>query len=168
MSTSASVLARGLPRWVWLIGLGVILALGLVVFFFLMQATDRWESYVNYLPMLFALNLAVALVLGVAILAIMWRLAKRWRQGKFGSRLLLNLAFIFTLVGFLPGLLIYSVSYQFVSRSIEAWFDARVEGALGAGLNLGRATFDTLAQDLANKTKVVMSSYFRNQDDLMI
>jgi nitrogen fixation/metabolism regulation signal transduction histidine kinase len=153
MSTSASVLARGLPRWVWLIGLGVILALGLVVFFFLMQATDRWESYANYLPMLFALNLAVALVLGVAIVAIMWRLALRWRQGKFGSRLLLNLAFIFTLVGFLPGLLIYSVSYQFVSRSIEAWFDARVEGALDAGLNLGRATFDTLAQDLANKTK---------------
>ena len=68
MSTSASVLARGLPRWVWLIGLGVILALGLVVFFFLMQATDRWESYANYLPLLFALNLAVALVLVIAIL----------------------------------------------------------------------------------------------------
>ena len=153
MNPPASALARGLPRWVWLIGLGVILALGLVLFFFLMQATDRWERYANYLPMLFALNLAVALVLVVAILAIVWRLAVRWRQGKFGSRLLLNLALIFTLVGFLPGLLIYSVSYQFVSRSIEAWFDVRVEGALDAGLNLGRATFDTLAQDLANKTK---------------
>ena len=27
-----------------------------------------------------------------------------------------------------PGLLIYGVSYQFVSRSIESWFDVRVEG----------------------------------------
>lgn len=153
MSASDSVLARGLPRWFWLVGLGVILALGLVLFFFLMQATDRWERYANYLPMLFALNLAVALILVVAILSIVWRLAVRWRKGKFGSRLLLNLALIFTLVGFLPGLLIYSVSYQFVSRSIEAWFDVRVEGALDAGLNLGRATFDTLAQDLANKAQ---------------
>ena len=153
MTTSDSALAKGVPRWFWLVGLGVILALGLVLFFFLMQATDRWERYASYLPMLFALNLAVALILVVAILSIVWRLAVRWRKGKFGSRLLLNLALIFTLVGFLPGLLIYSVSYQFVSRSIEAWFDVRVEGALDAGLNLGRATFDTLAQDLANKAQ---------------
>jgi nitrogen fixation/metabolism regulation signal transduction histidine kinase len=31
-------------------------------------------------------------------------------------------------------------------RSIESWFDVKVEGALDAGLNLGRATMlDTLA-----------------------
>ncbi len=153
MTAPASSPTRGVPRWVWFIGLGMILALGLVVFFLLMQATDRWERYANYLPMLFALNVAVALVLVLAIVAILWRLAARWREGRFGSQLLLKLAFIFTLVGFLPGLLIYSVSYQFVSRSIEAWFDVQVEGALDAGLNLGRATFDTLAQDLGNKTK---------------
>jgi len=56
-------------------------------------------------------------------------------------------------VGFIPGLLIYVVSYQFVSRSIESWFDVKVEGALDAGLNLGRSTLDALAQDLANKTR---------------
>ncbi len=153
MSTPISVLALALPRWVWLVGLGVVLALGLVVFFLLLQAADRWGSYASYLPMLFALNLAVAVLLAVIIGVIFLRLAQRWRQGKFGSQLLLKLALIFTLVGFLPGLLIYSVSYQFVSRSIEAWFDVRVEGALDAGLNLGRATFDTLAQDLGQKTK---------------
>jgi nitrogen fixation/metabolism regulation signal transduction histidine kinase len=52
-----------------------------------------------------------------------------------------------------PGLLIYIVSYQFVSRSIETWFDVKVETALDAGLNLGRVTLDTLANDLANKTR---------------
>lgn len=150
--STGTLLARGLPRWVWLIGLGVMLSLGLVLFFFLMQATDRWESYARYLPVLFTLNIASALLLLAAIVSIVWRLGLRWRQGRFGSQLLLKLAFIFTLVGFLPGLLIYSVSYQFVSRSIEAWFDVKVEGALDAGLNLGRATFDTLAQDLGSKT----------------
>jgi nitrogen fixation/metabolism regulation signal transduction histidine kinase len=53
----------------------------------------------------------------------------------------------------MPGVLIYVVSYQFVSRSIESWFDVKVEGALDAGLSLGRATLDTLASDLANKTR---------------
>ena len=45
------------------------------------------------------------------------------------------------------------VSYQFVSRSIESWFDVKVEGALTAGLSLGRTALDTLANDLANKTR---------------
>jgi nitrogen fixation/metabolism regulation signal transduction histidine kinase len=47
------------------------------------------------------------------------------------------------------------VSYQFVSRSIESWFDVKVEGALDAGLSLGRTTFDTLANDLGQKTRAV-------------
>jgi nitrogen fixation/metabolism regulation signal transduction histidine kinase len=78
----------------------------------------------------------------------------RLRQGQFGSRLLVKLAAIFALVGLVPGVLIYVVSYQFVSRSIESWFDVKVEGALVAGLNLGRATLDTLSGDLAKQSRV--------------
>jgi nitrogen fixation/metabolism regulation signal transduction histidine kinase len=55
----------------------------------------------------------------------------------------------------MPGLLIYVVSYQFVSRSIESWFDVKVEGALDAGVSLGRSSFDALAADLASKTRGV-------------
>jgi nitrogen fixation/metabolism regulation signal transduction histidine kinase len=50
-------------------------------------------------------------------------------------------------------MLIYVVSYQFVSRSIETWFDVKVEGALDAGLNLGRVTLETLSGDLTNKSR---------------
>jgi len=82
------------------------------------------------------------------------RLVIRVRQGQFGWRLLVKLAAIFALVGVVPGVLIYVVSYQFVSRSIESWFDVKVEGALVAGLNLGRATLDTLTGDLAKQSRV--------------
>jgi nitrogen fixation/metabolism regulation signal transduction histidine kinase len=78
----------------------------------------------------------------------------RLRRKRFGSRLLLKLAAIFALAGFAPGVLIYVVSYQFVSRSIESWFDVKVEGALDAGLNLGRVTLETLNNDLANKARL--------------
>ena len=60
-------------------------------------------------------------------------------------------------------MLIYVVSYQFVSRSIESWFDVKVEGALDAGLSLGRATLDTLANDLANKTRMPPASWRRRR-----
>ena len=79
------------------------------------------------------------------------RLVVRVRRRKFGSRLLLKLAAIFALVGVVPGVLIYTVSYQFVSRSIESWFDVKVESALDAGLNLGRGTLDALVNELADQ-----------------
>ena len=73
-------------------------------------------------------------------------LLARVAAASFGSRLLLKLAAIFALVGVVPGVLIYTVSYQFVSRIIESWFDVKVEGALDAGLNLGRGTIDAHRQ----------------------
>ncbi len=140
-------------RWTIGVGIGAIVALGLVLMFLLTQATGNRELYERNYALLLILNVAVA---GLLLLVIGWivvRLLLRLRRGRFGSRLLVKLAAIFALVGLMPGLMIYVVSYQFVSRSIESWFDVEVEGALAAGLNLGRATLDTLAADLGNKTR---------------
>ena len=140
-------------RWTVGVGVGTVVALGLVLLFLLTQATGNREMYERNFALLFGLNVAVACLLLLVIGWIALRLIQRLRRGRFGSRLLVKLAATFALVGLLPGLLIYVVSYQFVSRSIESWFDVEVEGALVAGLNLGRATLDTLAADLANKTR---------------
>ena len=140
-------------RWAVAAGATVMVAIGIVLLFLLTQATNNRELYERNYGRLFALNVVVA---GLLLLVIGWiavRLMSRLRRGRFGSRLLVKLAAIFALVGFAPGVLIYVVSYQFVSRSIESWFDVKVEGALDAGLSLGRATLDTLANDLANKTR---------------
>ena len=140
-------------RWTVGIGAAAMVAIGLVLLLLLTQATNNRELYERNYTRLFAVNVFVAALLLGVILWIGVRLAVRLRRGKFGSRLLVKLAMIFALVGFAPGLLIYVVSYQFVSRSIESWFDVKVEGALDAGLSLGRATLDVLANDLANKTR---------------
>ena len=140
----------------WTLGLGVaaMVAIGLVLLFLLAQATNNREMYEQNYQRLFVVNVAVAALLLVAILWIAVRLYFRLRQGRFGSRLLVRLAAVFALAGFAPGMLIYVVSYQFVSRSIETWFDVKVEGALDAGVNLGRATLETLSSDLASKSRV--------------
>lgn len=144
--------ARSL-RWAVGVGLAVVGALALVLLFLLTQATNQQTFYEQNYGRLLALNVAVAALLLLVIVWIVARLLGRLRRGKFGSRLLLKLASIFALVGLVPGLLIYVVSYQFVSRSIESWFDVKVERALDAGLNLGRATLDTLASGLAAKAQ---------------
>jgi len=140
-------------RWTVGVGAGAVLALSLVLLFLLTQATGNRELYERNYTRLLVLNIAVAVLLLLVIGWIVLRLLLRLRQGRFGSRLLVKLAAIFALVGLMPGLMIYVVSYQFVSRSIESWFDVKVEGALDAGLNLGRATLDAMALDLASKTR---------------
>ncbi len=149
-----SVKLTGLQvRWLMVVSAAVVIGLGLVLLFLLTQATDNRELYERNYRQLFILNVVVATLLMLVIVWLCLRLMLRLKQGKFGSRLLLKIAATFALVGLLPGLLIYSVSYQFVSRSIESWFDVKVEGALDAGLSLGRATLDSLASDLGQKTR---------------
>jgi nitrogen fixation/metabolism regulation signal transduction histidine kinase len=139
----------------WLLGLGltamVVIGIGLLVL--LTRATDQLDRFNQNYEWLLTVNVVVAAGL---LLTIGWgtvRLLVRWRKRQFGSRLLLKLAAIFALVGVVPGVLIYTVSYQFVSRSIENWFDVKVEGALAAGLSLGRVTLDTLSHDAAQKAR---------------
>jgi nitrogen fixation/metabolism regulation signal transduction histidine kinase len=141
-------------RWSLLVMGVAMIGAGLVLLFLLTLATGNRGVYDANYATLFRVNLAVAVML---LLVIAWfgvRLGVRLYQGKFGSRLLLKLAAVFAVVGLLPGLLIYTVSYQFVSRSIETWFDVRVESALAAGLNLGRTTLNVLSKDLSNQARV--------------
>jgi nitrogen fixation/metabolism regulation signal transduction histidine kinase len=139
------------------VGAVVMVLMGLILLYMLMQATNNRELYEQNYARLFIVNVTVASLLLAAIVWVAYRLWLRWRAGRFGSRLLVKLATIFALVGFAPGLLIYVVSYQFVSRSIETWFDVKVEGALEAGLNLGRVTLDTLSVDLSVKSRAAAS-----------
>ena len=139
--------------WWLVVGLTILVSMALVLLFLLTQATQRWEAYEQNFALLFGLNMVFAALLLAVIAWFGLRLFYRLRQGKFGSRLLVKLASIFALVGILPGLLIYAVSYQFVTRSIEVWFDTKVEVALDAGLNLSRSTLESLSNELATSVR---------------
>lgn len=141
-------------RWAWIISMVAVTGAGLVLVFLLSLATNSRGLYERHYVWLFWVNVVVAALLVLVIGIAGVRLLVRVRRGKFGSRLLLRLAAVFAMVGVVPGLLIYVVSYQFVSRSIESWFDVKVEGALDAGLSLGRGTLDAQTNDLVTKTRL--------------
>ena len=141
-------------RWAWIVALVASTGAGLVLAFLLSVATNSPALYERHYVWLFWVNVTVAALLLLVVGIASVRLVVRVRRRKFGSRLLLKLAAIFALVGVVPGVLIYLVSYQFVSRSIESWFDVKVESALDAGLNLGRGTLDALVNELAQRTRV--------------
>ncbi len=140
-------------RFTLFLGATAVVAIGLVLMVLLTQATHNQALYERQYERLLVVNGVVALLLFAVIIWVVVRLILRLRRGKFGSRLLVKIALIFGLVGFLPGVLIYSVSYQFVSRSIESWFDVRVEAALEAGLNLGRSSLDASANEIQTRVR---------------
>ena len=140
-------------RWALAISLLALLGSGLVIAFMLSLTSER-DLFERNFVWLFWVNLVVAAALLLVIAIAATRLWLRLRSGKFGSKLLIKLAGIFAVVGVVPGVLIYTVSVQFVSRSIETWFDAQVAGALDAGLALGRGTLEALSADLVSNTKL--------------
>lgn len=146
---------RSYKRLLYQVVAGTIVFLAIVLVGLLAAASANTEFFDRYFTLLYKVNLVIGVLLVVIIGGLMLALALRARRGKFGTRLMTKLAVFFGVVGVLPGVLIYLVSLQFVSRSIESWFDVKVESALEAGLNLGRSTMDTALADLQNKGRLI-------------
>jgi len=108
----------------------------------------------NYYALL-ALAGALALCLTLLVGYQLWQLRGKIKAQIFGAKLTLRLAVFFTLIAILPGLLVYAVSVQFLSKSIESWFDVRVEKALEGGLNLGRSVLENELQELTKKGRFI-------------
>lgn len=136
-------------RYMWVVG-GA--AMGILLFL-LASASANTDFFGQNYSRLLLLNGAVAAALLVLVIVMLTRLYRRYKRGKFGSRLMTRLVLLFAVMGILPGTVIYVVSVQFVSRSIETWFDVRVEAALESGLSLGRNVLDASLSDLNKRAQ---------------
>ncbi|MBA2547443.1 MAG: HAMP domain-containing protein [Burkholderiaceae bacterium] len=134
-------------------GLLAALAVGGVLLFLLASASSNTAFFERNYPVLLGINGVIAGLLFVLVVALIRRLVKRLRAKQFGARMMMRFTVAFALMGVLPGVLIYIVSTQFLSRSIESWFDVRVERALDSGLTLGRAALDNLKDDVSAKAR---------------
>ncbi len=133
------------------------LALAGVFLFILTSASGNSAAFERNYPILLAANGAIALILFVLVLALVLRLLRRVRRGRFGARLMARFAIAFALMGVVPGVLVYVVSSQFLLRSIESWFNVKVDGALESGLALGRAVLEGQRDELKTKARSMAS-----------
>lgn len=156
-----------LIRWILRIALVVAAISALSLLGLLVWSTGNASRYAQQYDLLLLLNgvLAVALMSWVSLLVI--RLVRQVRRRQFGARLTARFTLYFTLIGVLPGVIIYVLSVQFMSRSIESWFNVRVDSALEAGLNLGRAALDAQLAEL-NSRAHGMSLRLNNVSDAEI
>jgi len=131
----------------------LLTGLAAVLLFMLSTATANGQLFANHHRLLLFLNVGLVALFGTVIGLQLWALRRRIRAGVFGSRLTFRLAVFFSLVAVLPGALVYVVSVQFTSRSIESWFDVRIDTALEGGLALGRSALDGSLRELVSRAE---------------
>ena len=136
-------------RYALVVGGGIVS----IMLFLLASASDNSGFFDRYYSWLLGLNTAVAVSLLVLVGLSLARLYARYKSGKFGSKLMARLVLLFAGIGILPGLVIFLVSVQFVSHSIDSWFNVKIEAALEAGLNLGHAGLDAAVLDLRGRAE---------------
>ncbi len=127
--------------------------LGAVLLFLLAAASGNTALFSRHYALLLGLNAALALAVLGLVGYQLWVLTAKLRARVFGSRLTLRFLLMFLPMVIVPGGLVYVVSLQFMAKSIESWFDVRVDNALEGGLNLGRTALDLLLTELNDKAQ---------------
>ena len=136
-------------KYLVLLGFGV----GAVLVYLLSSASANTELFARNFPYLLAVTGALVAALLVLVGYQVVQLRHKIKHGVFGAKLTVRLMLVFGLMALLPGAVVYGVSVQFLSKSIESWFDVRVDNALGSGLNLGQAVLDNLQRELTKKAE---------------
>ena len=129
---------------------GTVAAAGI---FLLATASADTTLFASHYSLLLGLNAALAALLAGLVTYQLITMVRRYRARVFGTRLTLRLLARFALLAVLPGLIVYTVSVHFLTRSIESWFDVKVDAALEGGINLGQQAIDQMMLQLQAKAR---------------
>jgi nitrogen fixation/metabolism regulation signal transduction histidine kinase len=131
-------------------------ALAGVLLFLLATASSADSTlFARQYPLLLGLNAALAAALATLLGVQLAALLRRYRSGVFGSRLSLRFLVLFAMMALVPGALVYTVSVQFLTKSIESWFDVKVDAALEGGISLGQSAVDRMLAEMQVKGRAM-------------
>ena len=115
------------------------LAFGCIALFGLAISSADPTLFDGYYPVLLILNVVLVITLVGIVVAMGWQLLRRYRAGIFGSKLTVRLTLSIMVLAVVPTIVLFFISSAFIARSIEAWFDVRVERALESGVTITRS-----------------------------
>ena len=126
-----------------------------VLLFLLATASANTSLFAEHYSLLLGLNAVLAAALLALVGYQLASLRRRLKARVFGSRLTLRFLVLFAAIAIVPGVLVYTVSVQFLSKSIESWFDVSVDSALEGGIKLGQAAVDQMLGELNVKARAM-------------
>lgn len=136
----------------------ISVVLGGFLLYLLSNANPTTATSAEYYALLLALNIAFGIFLLLLIVFQGWGLYRKVQKNVVGVKLNLRLLTSFALMALLPGLIVYLVSVNFITKSIESWFNVKVEAALEGGLNLGQTAVDILLVGVQSNAEMMAQS----------
>ena len=144
------------------------IALAGVLLFLLATASANTSLFAAHYSLLLGLNAVLAVALLALVAYQLASLRRRLKGRVFGSRLTLRFLVLFATMAVVPGVLVYTVSVQFLSKSIESWFDVSVDSALEGGIKLGQAAVDQMLAELNVKARAMASELADRSDSQQV
>lgn len=141
----------------YLITSALVISLALLVILIRSLSNSDFISSETF-QLLLKINLAFVVLLFIFIALQVYRLFKEVKKEITGSRLTLRLVISYSVMIIVPLMVLYFVSVNFLTKSIESWFNVRVESALESGLNIGQKTLDILRKDVELKSRSISYS----------
>ncbi len=126
---------------------------GAALVYLMSEASANTTLFAKNYQLLLYLGGGLAIGLGALIGYQLLVLRRKLRERVFGSKLTLRLVVVFALMAFIPGGMVYAISFQFLQRSIESWFDVRVDESLKGGIRLARNAMENSLKELALKAE---------------
>jgi nitrogen fixation/metabolism regulation signal transduction histidine kinase len=136
---------------------------GAALVYLMSEASSNTTLFAQNYPLLLGLGGGLALGLMGLIVYQLAVLRRKLKERVFGSKLTLRLMVVFALMALIPGGLVYAISFQFLQRSIESWFDVRVDQSLAGGLNLARSALENSLKELAQKAEAMSHALATSQ-----
>jgi nitrogen fixation/metabolism regulation signal transduction histidine kinase len=124
---------------------------GAALVYLMAEASANTTLFARNYQLLIYVGVGLAVGLGSLILYQLALLRQKLRARVFGSKLTLRLMAVFALMALIPGGLVYAISFQFLQRSIDSWFEVHVDESLQRGLKLARGAMENSLRDLEKK-----------------
>ncbi len=153
-STAAALTA---PRWMR-VAWWVLAIAGAVFITLLATGSANSALFTRYYTELIVGNALIVGGLAILVVYQIVLLLRARRANIFGARLTTRMMMFFAVVAVLPGALVYAISVQFLSSSIESYFDTRIDKALDTGLQLGRTALNQPLKELVRQTEIMAAA----------
>jgi nitrogen fixation/metabolism regulation signal transduction histidine kinase len=136
---------------------------GAALVYLMSEASANTTAFAQNLELLLGVSGGLALGLMTLIGYQVMLLRRKLRERVFGSKLTLRLMIVFALMAMIPGGMMYAISFQFLQRSIESWFDVRVDESLKGGISLAQRALQNSLKDLTQKGEVMAQALASSQ-----
>jgi nitrogen fixation/metabolism regulation signal transduction histidine kinase len=131
----------------------------LIVSLYLLAVTTRNTVFFAQLHTALLVLVLVCILFFLILITIhLSLLIQQLRRHTPGARLTARLFGIFTLVAFIPLLVVYSFSIQFISQGIDSWFNLHIGHNLRNALTLSRSTLDRQLRRVLKKSHAVATT----------